>query len=150
YHGRRLADGIAPVARLGSKTAWYNPMMRVGIGYDVHRLEHGRPLVLGGITIPHEVGLAGHSDADALTHAIIDALLGAAAKGDIGTHCPDTEEAYRGADSLKLLGAVVRMLTDDGYQIQNVDATLAIQRPRLRPFIEQMRERLSAVLQVPV
>ena len=123
-------------------------MTRVGVGYDVHRLEPGRPLILGGVTVPHELGLAGHSDADVLTHAIIDALLGAAALGDIGVHFPDTDEAFRGADSLQLLNQVVQLLAVDGYQIQNVDATVAIQRPRLRPFIENMRERLCEALRI--
>ena len=122
--------------------------MRVGIGYDVHRLTAGRPLILGGVTIPSDVGLDGHSDADALTHAIIDALLGAAALGDIGQHFPDTDEAWRGADSMALLQAVVHMLAAAGYAVGNVDAVVVLQHPKLRPYIDAMRERLAAVLAV--
>ena len=119
---------------------------RVGHGYDVHRLVEGRALILGGVHIPYENGLLGHSDADVLTHAIMDALLGAAALRDIGYHFPDTDEKYRGADSLALAAHVVQLLTEHGYRIGNVDATLIAQRPKIAPHIEQMRENLAHAL----
>lgn len=124
-------------------------MIRVGIGYDAHRFEAGRRLVLGGVEIPHERGLGGHSDADVLTHAICDALLGAAALGDIGVHFPDTDEAYRDADSQRLLARVVALLAEAGVRPQNVDAVVVAQRPRLAPHIPAMREALSATLGLP-
>lgn len=124
--------------------------MRVGIGYDVHRLVEGRPLILGGIEIPHERGLLGHSDADVLTHAVIDALLGAAALGDIGQHFPDTDAAWQGADSLGLLEAVVRLVHEAGWRVGNVDATVVLQRPKLRPHLDAMRAHLARVLRVDV
>lgn len=120
--------------------------MRVGIGYDVHRLVAGRPLILGGVTIPHEMGLDGHSDADVLLHALADALLGAAALGDIGLHFPDTDERWRGADSQQLLAEVGRLVAAAGYRISNVDATVAMQRPKLRPHIDAMRANIARVL----
>lgn len=120
--------------------------MRVGIGYDVHRLVEGRPLVIGGVTIPHETGLDGHSDADVLLHAIADALLGAAALGDIGLHFPDTDARWRGADSRALLRAVGERVAEAGYRISNIDATVALQRPKLRPHIDAMREQVAGVL----
>ncbi|MFN3595640.1 MAG: 2-C-methyl-D-erythritol 2,4-cyclodiphosphate synthase [Rubricoccaceae bacterium] len=123
--------------------------MRIGQGYDVHRLVEGRPLILGGVHVPSDVGLLGHSDADVLAHAIIDALLGAAALGDIGSHFPDTDEAWRGADSLALLRTVVARVSEAGYAVGNVDATVVLQRPKLRPHIDAMRERLAAALGVP-
>ncbi len=119
--------------------------MRIGHGYDVHRLVEGRPLILGGVDIPWERGLLGHSDADVLTHAIMDALLGAAALGDIGGLFPDTDPAYAGADSTVLLAEVVRRLTDAGYRIGNIDATVLAQRPKLKPHIPAMRARLATV-----
>ncbi len=119
-------------------------MMRIGHGYDVHRLVEGRPLILGGVTIPYEKGLLGHSDADVLAHAITDALLGAAAKGDIGTWFPDTDERYRGADSLKLLSFTCAMLRREGYEIGNVDATVLAQAPKLKPYIEAMRRNVAS------
>jgi len=122
--------------------------MRVGMGYDVHRLVEGRPLIVGGVTIPHEMGLAGHSDADVLLHAIADALLGAAALGDIGTHFPDTDTRWKGADSAELLAAVGKKVRAEGYSISNVDATVALQRPKLRPHITAMRENTAEALQV--
>ena len=122
--------------------------MRSGIGYDVHRLVAGRPLILGGVQIPHERGLEGHSDADVLLHAIADALLGAAALGDIGLHFPDTDERWRGADSLKLLEEVGRLVTKAGYRVGNVDATVALQRPKLRPHIDAMRQNIARALGV--
>ena len=118
-------------------------MPRIGHGYDVHRLAEERKLILGGVEIPHERGLLGHSDADVLTHAVMDALLGAAGMGDIGRHFPDTDPAYEGADSLKLLEHVVRLLARAGWRAGNVDATVIAQRPRLAPYIRQMEENLA-------
>ena len=120
--------------------------LRIGEGWDIHALVAGRPLVLGGVTIPHTHGLAGHSDADALAHAITDALLGAAALGDIGRHFPDTDDSYRGADSLALLAEAAQRVRAAGYEIGNVDATIVAQAPKMAPHIEAMRERLAAVL----
>jgi len=124
--------------------------MRVGFGYDVHRLVEGRPLILGGITIPFEKGLDGHSDADVLLHAITDALLGAAALGDIGSHFPDTDPQWKGADSRKLLAHVGTLIVKEGYQISNIDATVAMQRPKLRPYIDAMRQSIADTLGVVV
>ena len=118
--------------------------MRIGHGYDVHRLVEDRLLILGGVTVPYEKGLLGHSDADVLTHAVMDALLGAAGLGDIGKHFPDTDPAYKGADSLKLLDHVMEVLKDHGWQVGNVDATIIAQRPKLAPYIPQMRDNLAA------
>ena len=120
--------------------------MRIGHGYDVHRFAENRKLILGGVEIPHTVGLLGHSDADVLTHAVMDALLGAAALGDIGKHFPDTDEAYRGADSLVLAAHVAKLLSMHGYRIGNIDATVIAQAPKLSPYIEAMRERMAAAL----
>ncbi len=120
--------------------------MRIGTGYDVHRLQEGRKLILGGVEIPHEKGLLGHSDADVLTHAIMDALLGAAALGDIGLHFPDTDEAYRGISSMELLTRVGGMLEREGYAVENIDATVIAQEPKLRPHIDQMRKNVAAAL----
>ena len=117
--------------------------MRIGHGYDVHRLTEGRRLILGGVDIPWEKGLLGHSDADVLTHAVMDALLGAAGLGDIGRHFPDTDPAYAGADSLKLLEHVVKLLGERGFSVGNVDATVLAQRPKLAPHIPQMRDNLA-------
>ena len=122
--------------------------MRIGHGYDVHRLVEGRKLILGGVEVPHTLGLLGHSDADVLTHAVMDALLGAAALGDIGRHFPDTDPAYAGADSLKLLDHVVELLEKKGYQVGNVDATVVAQKPKLAPYIEKMRDNLAARMKV--
>ena len=119
-------------------------MMRIGHGYDVHRLVEERKLILGGVDIPYEKGLLGHSDADVLTHAVMDALLGAAGLGDIGKHFPDTDPTYKGADSLKLLDHVMEVLREKGWQVGNVDATVIAQRPKLAGFIPQMRENLAA------
>ena len=124
--------------------------MRIGQGYDVHRLAEGRKLILGGVEIPYERGLLGHSDADVLTHAVMDALLGAAALGDIGCHFPDSDPAYAGADSLRLLDEVVSRLRQRGYRVGNVDATVLAQAPKLAPYLEQMRRNLAWRLQVPV
>lgn len=123
-------------------------MMRIGQGYDLHRLESGRPLVLGGVTVPFDKGLAGHSDADVVIHAIIDALLGAAAIGNIGLLFPDTDPAYRNANSLKLLESVAKRLRGDGFVIGNIDATIVAEAPRLNPYLPQMRERIAATLGV--
>lgn len=120
--------------------------MRIGHGYDVHRLAEGRRLILGGVEIPFEKGLLGHSDADVLAHAVMDALLGAAALGDIGKLFPDSDPAYEGADSLALLKRVTEVLEGKGYKIGNVDATVLAQRPKLAPHIPLMRERLAAAM----
>jgi 2-C-methyl-D-erythritol 2,4-cyclodiphosphate synthase len=125
-------------------------LIRTGIGVDSHRFEAGRPLILGGVDIPHEEGLAGHSDADVLTHAIIDALLGAAAMGDIGQHFPDTDERWRDADSLALLRAVVAGLGENGFRIVNVDASVVMERPKLAPYKDAMRATLGEALGVGV
>ena len=122
--------------------------MRIGHGYDVHRLVEGRKLVLGGVDIPFEKGLLGHSDADVLTHAVMDALLGAAALGDIGKLFPDSDPAYEGADSLALLRRVAEALDENGYKIGNVDATVLAQRPKLAPHIPLMRQRLATAMGV--
>ena len=123
-------------------------MTRFGMGYDVHRLVEGRKLILGGVEIPWEKGLLGHSDADVLLHAIADALLGAAALGDIGRHFPDTDERFKGADSMKLLAEVVRLVREKGYRVGNVDATIVAQAPKLAPHIEKMTENIARVLGV--
>ncbi len=120
--------------------------MRIGHGYDVHRLVEGRKLILGGVEIPYEKGLLGHSDADVLTHALMDALLGAAGLGDIGQHFPDHDDRYLGADSLELLRQVCAMLADRGFRIVNADVTVIAQRPKLAGFIPAMRERLAEVM----
>ena len=122
--------------------------MRIGHGYDVHRLVEGRRLILGGVDIPWERGLLGHSDADVLTHAVMDALLGAAGLGDIGRHFPDTDPAYAGADSLRLLAHVTALLGERGFTVGNVDATVLAQRPKLAPHIPQMRDNLARVMGV--
>lgn len=124
--------------------------MRIGNGYDVHRLTEGRQLILGGVRIPFEKGLLGHSDADVLVHAIMDALLGAAALGDIGLHFPDNDPAYKGADSLELARRVSGILAENGYLIENVDSTVIAQAPRLRPFIDQMRANIADALDIDV
>lgn len=120
--------------------------MRVGMGYDVHRLVPERDLIIGGVKIPYEKGLLGHSDADVLLHAIMDALLGAAALGDIGKHFPDNDPAYKGADSLMLLGRVVEILSEEGYVIENIDSTIIAQKPKMAPHIEQMRRNIADTL----
>ena len=125
-------------------------MIRTGIGVDTHRFEAGRPLVLGGVDIPHEEGLAGHSDADVLTHAIIDALLGAAGLGDIGMHFPDTDPKFKDADSMELLRTVVLFLGDHGFEILHIDTTIAMERPKIGPFRDAIREGLSKALALPL
>ena len=122
--------------------------MRVGMGYDVHRLTENRDLIIGGVKIPYEKGLLGHSDADVLLHAIMDALLGAAAMGDIGKHFPDTDPEYEGASSMKLLEHVGKLLEEENYQIINIDATIIAQRPKMAPHIPQMVENVARVLKL--
>lgn len=124
--------------------------MRIGYGYDSHRFEEGRRLVLGGVEFPGETGLKGHSDADVLLHAVIDALLGAAALGDIGSHFPDTDEKWRGADSAELLRSVVAEIRAAGFALGNLDATVICERPKLRPFVDRIRTRLGELLGVDV
>jgi 2-C-methyl-D-erythritol 2,4-cyclodiphosphate synthase len=125
-------------------------MIRVGLRYDSHRLEEGLPLILGGITIPHTKGFVAHSDGDALVHAIIDAILGAAALGNIGQYFPDTDPKFSGADSLDLLKKTKTLLTQAGYVLVNIDSTIIAQQPKLNPHIDAMRTRLAQVLEVPV
>jgi 2-C-methyl-D-erythritol 2,4-cyclodiphosphate synthase len=121
-------------------------IMRVGMGYDVHRLTDGRDLIIGGVNIPYEKGLLGHSDADVLLHAIMDAILGAAALGDIGRHFPDTDPAYEGISSMKLLSHVASLIEEKGYVVGNIDATIIAQRPKMKPYIEQMVQNISSAL----
>ncbi|MGN8886477.1 2-C-methyl-D-erythritol 2,4-cyclodiphosphate synthase [uncultured Blautia sp.] len=123
--------------------------MRVGMGYDVHKLTEGRDLILGGVNIPWEKGLLGHSDADVLIHAVMDALLGAAALGDIGKHFPDTDPAYKGISSVKLLLHVTELLKQNGYSIGNIDATIIAQKPKMAPHIAQMRKNMAEAMQIP-
>ena len=125
-------------------------MFRIGQSTDIHPLKEGRKLIIGGVNIPYEYGLDGHSDADVLLHAISDALLGAAALGDIGKHFPDTDPKYKGADSLKLLEHVVALLEENGFLVGNVDATIIAQRPKMAPHIPQMRENIAKAMKVPV
>ena len=122
--------------------------MRIGMGYDVHRLTQGRPLIVGGVEIPYEKGLLGHSDADVLLHAVMDALLGAAALGDIGKHFPDTDSAYRGISSMELLKRVGELLEEGCFLVENIDATIIAQAPKMRPFIDRMRQNIADVLKI--
>ena len=124
--------------------------MRIGMGYDVHKLTEDRKLIMGGVEIPHEKGLLGHSDADVLLHAICDALLGAAALGDIGKHFPDTDPQFKGADSRKLLSHVLHLISEKGYCIINIDATIIAQKPKMAPHIQKMRENIAETLQIDV
>ena len=124
--------------------------MRIGHGYDVHRLVSGRDLILGGVKIPYALGLDGHSDADVLLHAVMDALLGAAALRDIGYHFPDTDLTYKGADSMKLLEAVGQKLTAAGYRVGNIDVTMIAQKPKLKEYIPQMTQNIARALEIPV
>jgi 2-C-methyl-D-erythritol 2,4-cyclodiphosphate synthase len=145
------ADGSGgPEAGSSSLVPRPSPLPRVGIGLDVHALVPGRRLVLGGVEIPYEAGLAGHSDGDTLVHAVVDALLGAAGRGDIGQWFPSSDARWAGADSLELLRIVVEALRDDGWQIGNVDATVIAQQPRIGPHVQAMRQRLSTVLGLPI
>ena len=122
--------------------------MRIGHGYDVHKLVEGRKLILGGIEVPHTLGLLGHSDADVLTHAIMDSILGAAALGDIGQHFPDNDDRYLGADSTVLLRHVMELIREKGYRIGNLDATIIAQKPKLMPYLPQMRKKLVEVMEI--
>lgn len=124
--------------------------MRIGLGYDVHKLVEGRPLIIGGVNIPHEKGLLGHSDADVLIHAIMDGMLGALALGDIGKHFPDTDEKYKGADSMKLLKCVNDLINEKGYEINNIDSIIIAQSPKMAPHIEQMRKNIGQTLNTHV
>lgn len=124
--------------------------MRVGMGYDVHRLVENRELIVGGVKIPYERGLLGHSDADVLLHAVMDALLGAAAMGDIGKHFPDTDPAYKGISSLELLGKVGELLEEKCFLVENIDATIIAQAPKMRPYIEEMREKIAGTLGIAI
>ena len=124
--------------------------MRIGSGYDVHKLVSGRDLILGGVKIEHELGLLGHSDADVLTHAIMDALLGAAACYDIGYHFPDTDERYKGVNSLELLSQVREIIGEKGYKVGNIDATVIAERPKLRPYIDEMRKNIADTLKINI
>lgn len=125
-------------------------MIRIGIGYDVHKLVEGRDLIIGGINIPHYLGLEGHSDADVLLHAISDALLGSLALGDIGKHFPDTDEKYKGADSLELLKNVYGLILDKGWKVVNIDSIIICQKPKLRDYIDEMRENIAKALKTDV
>ena len=125
-------------------------MIRIGQGYDVHRLVEGRKLIIGGVDIPHNVGLLGHSDADVLLHAISDAILGAAALGDIGKHFPDTDPKFKGADSLVLLSHCGKLVREKGYRINNIDATIVAQRPKMAPHIQTMRENIARALEIEI
>ena len=125
-------------------------MIRIGQGYDVHRLVEGRKLIIGGVDIPHNVGLLGHSDADVLLHAISDAILGAAALGDIGKHFPDTDPKFKGADSLVLLSHCGKLVREKGYRINNIDATIVAQRPKMSPHIQTMRENIARALEIEI
>lgn len=124
--------------------------MRVGIGYDVHNLVEDRDLIIGGVKIPYEKGLLGHSDADVLLHAISDAILGAAALGDIGLHFPDTDERFKGADSLKLLNETGKLIKAEGYSVVNIDATIIAQAPKMRPHIDSMRKNIADALEIDI
>lgn len=124
--------------------------MRIGSGYDVHKLVSGRDLILGGVKIEHELGLLGHSDADVLTHAIMDALLGAVASYDIGYHFPDTDERYKGVNSLELLSQVREIIGEKGYKVGNIDATVIAERPKLRPYIDEMRKNIADTLKINI
>lgn len=124
--------------------------MRIGMGYDVHRLVEGRDLIMGGVRIPYEKGLLGHSDADVLLHAIMDALLGAAALGDIGKHFPDSDPAYKGISSMELLKRVGDLLLEERFLVENIDATIIAQAPKMRPFIDTMRENIAGVLDLDI
>ena len=124
--------------------------MRIGMGYDVHKLVEGRDLIMGGVNIPHTLGLLGHSDADVLLHAIMDAVLGAAGLGDIGKHFPDTDPAYKGISSIKLMEHVAALITEKGYVVENIDATIIAQKPKMRPHIPQMEENIARAMGIGV
>lgn len=124
--------------------------MRVGLGYDVHKLVEDRSLILGGVNIPYEKGLLGHSDADVLLHAIKDSILGAAALGDIGKHFPDTDEKYKGVSSLELLKEVGKLIKDKGYVVNNIDATIIAEKPKMAPYVDKMKENIAASLKIEI
>lgn len=124
--------------------------MRIGLGYDVHKLVEGRPLIIGGVNIPHEKGLLGHSDADVLIHAIMDGMLGSLALGDIGKHFPDTDEEYKGADSMKLLKCVNDLINEKGYVVNNIDSIIIAQSPKMAPHIQSMRKNIADVLNTSI
>ena len=124
--------------------------MRIGMGYDVHRLTEGRPLIIGGVNIPYEKGLLGHSDADVLLHAIMDAMLGAAALGDIGKHFPDTDDRYKGISSMELLKKVGELIEEERLYISNIDATIIAEKPKMRPYIDEMRENIASCLDLSI
>lgn len=124
--------------------------MRIGFGNDIHRLENGKPLILGGVTIPSEFGAVGHSDADALFHAVTDAILGALAEGDIGSHFSDQDKRWKNADSSVFLREAVRLMKEKNYEIENLDSVISLEKPRLRPFIEQMRQNLARALEIEI
>lgn len=124
--------------------------MRIGLGYDVHKLVEGRPLIIGGVNVPHEKGLLGHSDADVLIHAIMDGMLGALALGDIGKHFPDTDEKYKGADSMKLLKCVNDLINEKGYVVSNIDSIIVAQAPKMAPHIENMRKNIADTLNTSI
>ena len=124
--------------------------MRIGLGYDVHKLVEGRPLIIGGVNVPHEKGLLGHSDADVLIHAIMDGMLGALALGDIGKHFPDTDDKYKGSDSMKLLKCVNDLINKKGYEINNIDSIIIAQSPKMAPHIEQMRKNIAEILNTDI
>ncbi|MGL5694214.1 MAG: 2-C-methyl-D-erythritol 2,4-cyclodiphosphate synthase [Peptostreptococcaceae bacterium] len=124
--------------------------MRMGTGYDVHKLVEDRDLIMGGVNVPHEKGLLGHSDADVLTHAVMDSILGALALGDIGKHFPDTDEKYKGADSIKLLEYVNQLINEKGYKVNNIDCTIIAQSPKMAPHIQQMRGNFAKVLNTDI
>ncbi len=125
-------------------------MIRIGSGYDVHRLVENRKLIIGGVDIPYELGLDGHSDADVLLHAVCDALLGAAALGDIGLHFPDTDMRYKGIDSMRLLEHTTELIKSKGYRIVNIDSTVVAQQPKLRPYIDQMRKNIASAIEIDI
>lgn len=125
-------------------------MFRIGNGYDVHRLVEGRPLILGGVDIPHTRGVLGHSDGDVLIHAVMDAILGALALGDIGTHFPDTDMKYRGIDSMLLLERVKKLVDERGYEVVNLDSIIVLQKPKVKPYIDEMRKNIARVLDISV
>ena len=141
-----MTVGRETLSAVGTET----DMMRVGMGYDVHRLTEGRDLIIGGVKIPYEKGLLGHSDADVLLHAISDALLGAAALGDIGKHFPDTDPAYKGISSLLLLEKVGDLIDQKNYIVENIDATIIAQAPKMRPYVDAMRENIANALKIDV
>lgn len=124
--------------------------MRIGLGYDVHKLVEGRPLIIGGVNVPHEKGLLGHSDADVLIHAIMDGMLGALALGDIGKYFPDTDDKYKGSDSMKLLKCVNDLINEKGYEINNIDSIIIAQSPKMAPHIEQMRKNIAEILNTDI